>query len=191
MTTPPARVCPVCQSPIGPQEERVQCADCETYYHAECWESNRGCAVYGCPQVPPTEKWDDTDIPAAFWGREQKPCPACGKEILAAALRCRHCGATFQSSRPESAEDFRQQQSLQRLEPDIKRAVLMIFVFNVITCAAPVAAVVGLVWCANHRRELEAMPAIYRTLARVGPVVGFVQTAALVGMTLLYGLFRS
>jgi hypothetical protein len=45
---------------VEPAEERTQCPHCGLPFHAECWEENRGCSAYGCPQVnalrPPAEE---------------------------------------------------------------------------------------------------------------------------------------
>ena len=39
--------CQVCGVPADSQD-RVVCAKCGSPHHAECWEYNRGCAIYGC-----------------------------------------------------------------------------------------------------------------------------------------------
>ena len=96
----PETLCAICQSPLGNESELVSCPECQAPYHAECWQENGGCAVYGCSQVPPTEHRQNIEIPVSYWGREKKPCPVCGTEILAAALRCRNCGTTFESALP-------------------------------------------------------------------------------------------
>jgi hypothetical protein len=44
-------VCSICQSPILPSDATQHCPSCSQVYHAECWNDNRGCAAYGCPQV--------------------------------------------------------------------------------------------------------------------------------------------
>ena len=82
------KVCAICQSPISGEEAKTVCPACRAEYHAECWEENGGCAVYGCAQVPAVELRRSIEIPVSYWGRENKPCPSCGREILAAAVRC-------------------------------------------------------------------------------------------------------
>lgn len=42
-------VCPICQTGIVTAEEYLSCPRCNTPYHADCWEWNSGCGVYGCP----------------------------------------------------------------------------------------------------------------------------------------------
>jgi hypothetical protein len=40
-------LCAVCRHPVYP-ERLIECHRCETSHHADCWEYNGGCAVYGC-----------------------------------------------------------------------------------------------------------------------------------------------
>src|ERR1700722_19641558 len=63
-TTP---LCAICQSPLSDGEAKVACPDCHTEYHAECWQENQGCAVYGCAQVPDTEGRSALEVPTAYW----------------------------------------------------------------------------------------------------------------------------
>src|ERR1700689_4080854 len=94
-------LCAICQSPFAADDESTPCPACRSVYHSDCWQENGGGAGYGWPQVSPAEGRVALEIPAAYWGQEEKPCPRCKRQILAAAVRCRHCGATFSSSRPE------------------------------------------------------------------------------------------
>lgn len=41
-------VCPYCQTPVAASAQFVTCPACRTPYHPDCWQENRGCAVYGC-----------------------------------------------------------------------------------------------------------------------------------------------
>jgi hypothetical protein len=43
--------CGICQHAVEPAEGRTQCPHCGLPFHADCWEENRGCSAYGCPQV--------------------------------------------------------------------------------------------------------------------------------------------
>ena len=45
------RTCPYCQMVLKPDVTVVICPACGTYHHRECWETNRGCAVYGCEEA--------------------------------------------------------------------------------------------------------------------------------------------
>jgi hypothetical protein len=185
-----AHHCPVCQSSLLAGEATANCPSCRTLYHAECWEENRGCAVYGCPQVPATEHRDELEIPAAYWGQENKPCPSCGESILAAARRCRHCGATFESARPVAAEEFARRTQLENTVPKLKRSIIWLFVFCALPCTAPFAAIWMLVWFTAHRADVRTMPALYSGLCSLAIGLGFGQTALMMLMAFLYGAWR-
>lgn len=183
-------VCPLCQGPLEPDNEKIVCTDCKTGYHAECWEENQGCAIYGCPQVPPTEKRQDIEIPVSYWGKEQKPCPSCGQEILATALRCRHCGAIFSSIRPESKDEYSQHERLKQQLPDLRKRAVWFFIFNVLTFSAPLAAVAGYFWYTSHREDIKSLPPLYSMLFSIGLTVGIVQTIIIIFMGILFAIFR-
>jgi hypothetical protein len=176
---------------IGENETTAQCPACHAAYHAECWTENGGCAIYGCSQVPATEQRQAIEIPVSYWGQEHKPCPACGQEILAAALRCRFCGAMFASARPQDQEEFRQQGERERLLPAARRTVLWIFILSVLSCTAPIGAVWGLVWYPAHRDDVSALPSVYSALCKIGLAVGVGQTVLIVLMSVLYAAFRT
>lgn len=48
-------VCPYCRTPIESEAEVKTCPSCATPHHAECWEENGGCTVFGCPEAPVEE----------------------------------------------------------------------------------------------------------------------------------------
>ena len=183
-------MCAICLSPIGEAEAKTVCPACTARYHTECWEENGGCAVYGCSQAPAVESRRAIEIPPSYWGQENKNCPKCGREILAAARRCRHCGATFESVRPQDAREFQQQAELSERLPAVRRTVVWLFIFSVLTCLAPVGAVWGILWYPAHREEIRALPSLYGALCKIGLAVGIGQTVALVVLTLLYALVR-
>jgi hypothetical protein len=134
--------------------------------------------LYGCKLAPETEKLQDVEIPASYWGQTQKACPNCGKVIQAAAVRCRFCGTTFESARPQEAGEFaaqRQQKASLSTHRNIGIAVL---VGGMIPCTAPLAAVVGVIWYLAARRTIAALPPLHATICRLG--VGLA-----VGMTVL------
>jgi hypothetical protein len=182
--------CAICLSPIGAAEATTVCPACQAVYHAECWEENGGCAVYGCAQVPAVEKRQGMEIPVSYWGQENKNCPSCGKEILAAAVRCRHCGAVFQSARPQEAAEFQQRTERAQRLPGIRRTVVALFVFSALPCLAPMGAVWGLIWYPAHREDLRALPSLYGAVAKIGLGIAIGQTVVLVVVTLLYMLVR-
>lgn len=189
-TTRGGKVCGVCLSPINDSEAKTSCPACHVEYHTECWQENGGCAVYGCPQVPVIEKRSAIEIPMSYWGRENKQCPSCKKEILAAAVRCRHCGATFETARPQDTDEFQRHVDLTQRLPKLRRTVIWLFVFSVIPCLAPIGAVWGLIWYPTHREDVRALPALYGALCKIGIGVGIAQTVAVVLMAVLFSVVR-
>lgn len=184
-------LCAICQSPLHADEPATSCPSCHAHYHADCWQENHGCAVYGCVEVAATEKREALEIPVSFWGQEEKPCPACGQTILAAALRCRHCGATFDTARPEAQHDFQARTAQKQRLPALKQAVVWIFILSILPCTAPFAAMGGAIWYLSHKSEVMAMPTFYSGMCRLGLVVSIGQTMLTVLMAMLYITFRT
>jgi predicted RNA-binding Zn-ribbon protein involved in translation (DUF1610 family) len=184
-------VCTYCRTPIGSAEPATKCSDCGSAYHEECWNENGGCGVYGCSKVPEVEKRSSIEVPVSFWGQENKPCPACGREILAAALRCRHCGAVFASAQPENTEAFQSRLSLEGRLPKARMICVWVFVLSVLPCTSLGGAIWGLVWYPRHKQEVAALPSIYSVLCKIGIVTGFCQSIALVVLGLLFSAFKS
>lgn len=183
--------CAICLSAILPEETRTNCPECNGVYHADCWQENGGCAVYGCSQVPQIEQRQAIEIPVAYWGQENKPCPSCGQTILAAAVRCRFCGTTFSSARPEDAGEFGRRTSLERRVPALKRSVITLFILSVLPCTAIIGVVWGLIWYPSHRADVKTLPSIYSALCKIGLGVGIAQTVALVVMSVLFRMYKS
>lgn len=183
-----ALVCAICQSPIHAAEPRSACPSCKAEYHSDCWEENGGCAIYGCTEAPKVEQRRAIEIPISYWGQENKPCPSCNREILAAAVRCRHCGATFSSARPEDAGAFQDRTALQERVPGMKRTVIWIFAFSIVPCFAPIGAIWGLIWFQSNRRHLSALPAVYSALCKIGLAVALGQTVLIFLMAAVYSL---
>jgi len=100
------KICSICQTAIITGEHIVYCPDCALPFHHECWTENGGCSAYGCASAPQTVKSDPVpEAVSRVWGGE-KPCPACGRRIKAEALKCRFCGATFESRDLITADEY-------------------------------------------------------------------------------------
>lgn len=51
-----AVVCPYCRAPVeAPEDEVVECPGCGTPHHADCFQENGGCTVFGCTAAPAAE----------------------------------------------------------------------------------------------------------------------------------------
>jgi len=172
--------CAICQSPLGDAEPVATCPACGTPYHEVCWQENGGCAIYGCEKVPPTEKWEDVEIPFSFWGSDTKSCPVCGQQIQAAAVRCRYCGATFASAMPEDSLDFQRRRATEERLPRVRAGVVWLFILSLITCSAPVAGIIALFWRGSRKDELKALPSLYTALLNLALWLGLGQTVFLI-----------
>ncbi len=164
----------------------AECPVCHARYHSDCWQENRGCAVYGCPEVPPTELHDTLEVPVSYWGREDKPCPVCGRTILAVAVRCRHCGATFHSAQPETAAEFRRRGEWKSREATLQTASIWLFVLSLVPCTAPLVAVIGGFWYLFHRQQIKQLSGIYRSLCLLGVTLAVAQVLMVIVFTYLY-----
>jgi len=182
--------CSICMTELGPPGETTTCAACHTAYHRDCWDENRGCAVYGCSEVPPTEGLRAVEVASSYWGQEEKACPQCGATIRAAAIRCRSCGATFEAAQPEDQHAFSRRQDLSRRKPGLRRMAVALFVLGLIPCTAPFAGFTALFWTSANREDLKALPPIHAALARLAALIGIGQTFFAVIAVGLYAMLK-
>jgi hypothetical protein len=47
-----SRICPYCQTAVEAGGPLVQCDECQTLHHQECWRENGGCTTFGCQRAP-------------------------------------------------------------------------------------------------------------------------------------------
>jgi hypothetical protein len=148
-----AAVCAICQGALEPDAATRTCDHCDATYHAECWTHNDGCGTYGCKSAPEALKLTVGDSPAeaGAWG-DSKPCPRCGEELAASALRCPRCKATFDTRAPMSPEDYEAQ--LARKADDRRQALLASFLLaaSAFGITAPVTLPLSGVWSFRKRR---------------------------------------
>lgn len=50
-----AEVCPYCRGPLLAEEPVTECEGCGTLHHADCFEENGGCTIFGCTKAPVDE----------------------------------------------------------------------------------------------------------------------------------------
>ncbi len=173
-------VCPVCQSPIAEGEAITACPGCAAVHHGECWQEVGGCGVYGCSHVPPTEKRSELEIPAGYWGKESKPCPRCGRDIQAMAVRCRHCGAEMSSGAELSDKDWRAERAEIAHREPLRRRCLWVFAVCVIPPLAPLAIIPATIWLLLQWRAIARLGSLHRTLAVVGVALAWLMCIGLV-----------
>lgn len=102
------KTCSSCGTGISQGELVVTCPLCSLPYHHECWKEIGGCGTYGCRAAPAVTKSEPV-VEDAFtpgWTAEKK-CPACQSSILANALICKYCKATFPTERPMTADEWK------------------------------------------------------------------------------------
>lgn len=182
--------CAICQSPIEAGGSSTECPACRSPYHADCWQENKGCAVYGCTAVPPTEKRDELDIPPSFWGQEHKRCPVCNAEILAAAVRCRHCGSIFSTSRPEERDEYQRRLKREGRRTGLRREAIGFFILAALPCTSWLALIIGWFWYSHNRDEIKRLPGMYSGLCRIGLVISVVEVAVIVVVMALYAVLK-
>lgn len=159
--------CSLCQSSIAPGEATSTCPECGVVYHADCHGEVGGCGNYGCSLVPAPAA-QAASVPATIWGRETKTCPACAREVRAAAVRCRHCGATFGTVEAQSPEEFHQRNERSVRIQTLRRHATVLFLGGVIPFAFPLVLAVGVPVVLKNRTQIRRLPPIYRFLGAAG-----------------------
>lgn len=163
-------------TPVQPEEPLNTCPSCEAPFHAECWQENGGCAVYGCNMVPDTDRLKPLEIPPAFWGREDKDCPRCGKQIKAMAVRCRHCGAQVEA-KIELKAAYEKRQAQKARGPKLRKISLLFLVLALLPLLSIIPAVFGRLFYRNNREEIRRLPGSYDGYYRISIAVGTGQIA--------------
>lgn len=173
-------VCAICQWAVEGEEAVTRCPSCNAVYHQVCWDENRGCAQYGCDQVPATEGLSSIEVPVSYWGQENKQCPACGKEILAAAMRCRHCGAVFESARPQAASEFAASAGREMRMASLRVKLIWFSALCIIPLTAPIGLLITVPWYLSNAADIGSMPGSQRALVKIAMWAGAVQLALVV-----------
>lgn len=161
------RLCALCQSAIGSEDPTSACPECGVTYHHDCHRENGGCGNYGCSRVP-AQVAAPLAGPPTVWGRETKACPVCGREIRAAALRCRHCGAGFSSVESMAVEAYRVGEASAPGAAGLRVRAGACFLGGAIPILAPVVLLVGITLLVRDRALYRRLPPFYRFLGGAG-----------------------
>lgn len=185
------RLCAVCQTAILLGEAVGRCPQCDAPHHAECWNENSGCAIYGCALMPQTVKAERPLEPRSYWGQEEKDCPRCGKRIRVAALRCRHCETVFETRAPVSAEQFFAEEVGKPRLQNAGRAAMTLFVTGLVPCTAPFALLIGSIWYFTNRTTVARLSSTQRALSVLGLVAALVSTLFLMAAAWMHAVASS
>ncbi|MGD0094084.1 MAG: RING finger protein [Planctomycetota bacterium] len=139
------KLCAICQTVIVAGERIVYCPHCALPFHDECWQENQGCSAYGCAGAPKTAKAQAGALPVTnAWGGEKR-CPACGKSIKAEALKCRFCGAAFDTRDVIAKEEYASRDYEGTEYAAARNKVVLLFLLSAAGCLAPLGLILATV----------------------------------------------
>ncbi len=127
-------------------------------------------------------------VPSEFFTRDgatwiRKTCPACGKQLRAAALRCRFCNVQFDTVEAVSREDHDRLSRLRKATEAARRRARLLLVAGLLPCTAPFTLVVGASFLRRNREALAQMSPLERLAAQLG--VGLAAFWLLVSLVVL------
>lgn len=131
--------CPFCKSSIKEDDKKIDCIKCGIPHHEECWNENGGCSTFGCSDQGGLNSqsninFDITPSSNSVVQLNQtvtRKCPFCREDILADAIKCKHCGEWLNNKETlfESHGPITQQFS--NAQPIWHLIILSILTFNI------------------------------------------------------------
>ena len=143
------KLCSICQTAVIAGEQVVSCPHCALPFHAECWNENQGCSAYGCKGAPRTAKPKvDVEQTSNAWAGE-KNCPSCGRKIKGNALKCRFCGASFETRDVISRSEYAQREYEGTEFASARNKCIALFLLAASGCLSPIALILIGILVAN------------------------------------------
>ena len=152
---------------VAPGESACLCPECRSPYHRECWDEVGGCATYGCRLMPQAAKPAEAGARQEGWG-DEKTCPKCSKPIRSAAVKCRHCKATFPSAVPMTQAEYHEWRAQQAELAPTRAVAIAVFVVSLFGCLGPLVLLGGGIWLWRSHDALRRVGGAYQVLAYFG-----------------------
>lgn len=181
------KMCSICQCQIVAGEQILRCPECKLPFHSDCWNENGGCAQYGCKCAPQDAKAQAGLQTSNVWG-EEKPCPACRRIIKSQALKCRFCGAGFESADLITSDEYSSREYEGSEYVAARNKVIGMFFAAITGCLSPLMVILFAVLIFGKSFagvQFRRLPATVRALAWIG----FGLSAAFVLLFILFIAF--
>jgi len=129
------KLCSICGTGILQSDTIVACPVCSQPYHHDCWKEIGGCGTYGCTAAPAVtiKETVQEDIFTPGWTAE-KTCPECASKIIANALVCKVCRASFPTERPMTKTEWKDREYDGKDLNRMKIIVVAQFVLSALGC---------------------------------------------------------
>lgn len=80
------KICPFCKAEIKEGDAVKVCPTCDIPHHEGCWEENKGCTTFGCPEPQQESQQEPQHTNAAY------VCKNCGTPLEEGQAFCPRCG---------------------------------------------------------------------------------------------------
>ena len=182
------KTCSTCGTGISQGDMVATCPLCSMPYHHDCWKEIGGCGTYGCKAAPAFTKSEPV-VEDAFtpgWTAEKK-CPSCSSTILANALICKNCKATFPTERPMTRAEWENREYDGKDLDRVRNQVILQFIMSALGCLFFLTLPANLIACFTDgwAFAVRRLPPTLRILFYAGLGVSGIWTS----IAILFGLY--